>query len=898
MNNLTDWIWDQLESKANVEIWVGGCNFTVNHTVLQNCNLTMEQKNRSCDARKLCQVLKEKMEYWNMSMNGSIWLDECSITIINASAKLHECNNATKHHKNKSCDARKLCDVLEGKMKYGNMSVNGSIWLDECNITISNASAKIHECNLTKHHKNKSCDARKLCYVLEAKMEHWNMSMNGSIWLDECNITIINASAKRHECDATKHHKNKSCDARKLCDVLEEKIKYGNMSVNGSIWLDECNITISNASAKIHKCNLTKHHKNKSCDARRLCDVLKEKMKYGNMSMNGSIWLDECNITISNTSAKIHECNLTKHHKNKSCDARKLCYVLEAKMEHWNMSMNGSIWLDECNITIINASAKRHECDATKHHKNKSCDARKLCDVLEEKMKYGNMSVNGSIWLDECNITISNASAKIHKCNLTKHHKNKSCDARRLCDVLKEKMKYGNMSMNGSIWLDECNITISNTSAKIHECNLTKHHKNKSCDARKLCYVLEAKMDYWNMSMNDSMWLDECNITINVSAKIRECNLTKHHKNKSCDARKLCDVLEEKMKYGNMSVNDSMWLHECNITINVSAKIHECNLTKHHKNKSCDARKLCHVLEEKMKYGNMSVNGSMWLDECNITINASAKVYECNLTKHRKMNRSCEINTLCKPLIENKYNESNMNKTIRVEGCDVEFNETVIRMCNISFRFCKIEDLCPRYRELAVNHTKESFPKTVEGCKVNWDNIKQCNITFPKNGSDCNLKKLCKPIKENNYNMSMVNKTLRIDECVIRFDETVFDACNITFEPGCKIEDLCPKYRALALNHTIYSFPKYIGKCKVNQDNFDQCNVTVQMSMDYHYKIFFNGFKISDSVERTVTHIAVRGFGLAHDDGQWEYQNSGIWIRLGPVSSHNATVLPSNIRLR
>ena len=918
-------------------MWIEECNISVNVSAkMYECNAIKHHINKSCDAEQLCAILDEKIERWNMSMNGNMWIDECNIE-VNVSAKKYECN-ATKHHMNKSCDAGQLCAILDEKIEHWNMSMSGNMWIEECNISV-NVSAKMYECNAIKHHINKSCDAEQLCAILDEKIERWNMSMNGNMRIDECNIEV-NVSAKKYECNATKHHMNKSCDAGQLCAILDEKIEHWNMSMSGNMWIEECNISV-NISAKMYECNAIKHHINESCDAEQLCAILDEKIEHWNMSMSGNMWIEECNISV-NVSAKMYECNAIKHHINKSCDAEQLCAILDEKIERWNMSMNGNMWIDECNIEV-NVSAKKYECNATKHHMTKSCDAGQLCAILDEKIEHWNISMSGNMWIEECNISI-NVSAKMYECNAIKHHINEYCDAEQLCAILDEKIEHWNMSMSGNMWIEECNISV-NVSAKMYECNAIKHHINKSCDAGQLCAILDEKIEHWNMSMNGNMWIDECNIEVNVSAKKYECNATKHHMTKSCDAGQLCAILDEKIEHWNMSMSGNMWIEECNISINVSAKMHECNARKHHMKKLCDARKLCYVLERKMMHSNISMNGITWIHECNISINAPAKIRECNLTKLRmnkscniyelcdglqwfireydtsvnttvsvegcsvtidehvyktcKRNRSCEIEGLCKPLIENNYyNESNMNKTIHVKGCDVVFNETVIHICNISLFHCKIESLCSKYRQLAVNHTQESFPETVEGCKVDWNEMEQCNIKFRKNDSDCSVEKLCKPIIEYNYNMTMMNKTLHIDGCDIKFDHVVLNACDITFTT-CKIEDLCPKYRVLALNHTIYSFPQYIGECKVNVDDFAQCNVTVQeRPMDYHYKVFFNGFKISDSVEETVTHVAVREFDLAGDDGQWEYQYDGIWRRLGPVSSDNATILPSNTRLR
>ena len=692
-------------------------------------------------------------------------------------------------------------------------------------------------------------------------------------WLDTCKYRKLIKSVLWE----------KASECQPYAERCEKDVKSEN---DVEIWIGNCNFTVN--ATLLQNCNLTIERRNEPCDDRQLCDLL-DKMKYRdtNMSVNDTKWIEECNIKV-NVSAKMYECNATKYHMKKSCDARHLCAILDQNMEYGNMSMNASSWIKECNISI-NVSAKMLECNATKYHMNKSCDAVQLCAILDEKIEHWNMSMNGNTWIEECNISI-NVSAKMHECNAIKHHMNKPCDARHLCAILDQNMEYGNMSMNANTWIKECNISI-NVAAKMYECNATKHHINKSCDAVQLCAILDEKIERWNMSMNGNMWIAKCNIEVNVSAQMHECNATKHYMKKLCDARELCYVLERKIMHSNISMNGSTWIRECNISINAPAKIRECNLTKLRMNKSCDIYELCDGLQWVIREYDTSVNTTVSVEGCDVTIDEY--VY-----KTCKRNRSCEIEELCKPLIENNYNESNMNKTIHVKGCDVVFNETVIHICNISLFHCKIESLCPKYRELAVNHTQESFPETVEGCKVDWNKMEQCNIKFRKNDSDCSVKKLCKPIKEYNYNMTMANKTLNIDGCDIKFDHVLWDACGITFTT-CKIEDLCPKYRALALNHTIYSFPQYIGECKVNVDDFAQCNVTVQEGpMDYYYKVFFNGFKISDSVEETVTRIAVREFDLAGDDGQWEYQYDGTWRRLGPVSSDNATILPSNTRLR
>ncbi len=677
-------------------------------------------------------------------------------------------------------------------------------------------------------------------------------------WLQTCKYRNLIDSVLWEKASECKPHVEKCKGHEKesgfdICEKLQHMNStewiWDEIESNGTagLWIGNYSFPV-NASV-MKDCNFTMERKNKSCDPEGLCDILEEKMEHWNRSMNGSMLIEECNMTID-VSAKLRECNITKDHKNKSCDPERLCDILEEKMKHWNRSMNGSMLIEECNMTI-DVSAKLRECNITKDHKNKSCDPEELCDILEEKMKHWNRSMNGSMLIEECNMTID-VSAKLRECNITKDHKNKSCDPERLCDILEEKMKHWNRSMNGSMLIEECNMTID-VSAKLRECNITKDHKNKSCDPERLCDILEEKMKHWNRSMNGSMLIEECNMTIDVSAKLRECNITKDHKNKSCDPEGLCDILEEKMEHWNRSMNGSMWIAECNMTIDVSAKIRECNITKDHKNKSCDIRELCDDLDDYIRQyesGNIT-NATVSVEDCNVTINEH--VYQTC-----KRNHSCEIATLCKPLKENNYNESKINTTIHVDGCDFEFNQTVIDVCGISFR----------------------------------------NITMEKNDSkNCTLEKLCKPIRENNYNSSMLNKTIHIEECEIMFDKDVLDVCNITFERPCKVEDLCPRYQALALTHTIYSFPKYVGKCKVNMDDFDQCNVTLQELTEYQYDIFYNGFKISDSI-KNASFIAIRGAGMASQDGHWEYENSGIMSRLGPVSSERAVILASSIRLK
>ena len=607
-------------------------------------------------------------------------------------------------------------------------------------------------------------------------------------------------------------------------------------------------------------------------------------------------------------------------------------------------------------------------------------------------------------WLETCKYRKLINSVLWEKASECKPHAEKCKKEDKECDFeICEKLHYMNntewiwgeieMEGNATVWIGSCNFTVN--AHMMQGCNLTMEHKNMSCDPERLCDILEEKKEDGNMPMNGSMWVEECNVTINVSAKMHECNLTKDHKNMSCDPERLCDILKEKTEYGNMSMSGDMWIEECNITINASAKMHECNLTKDHK--PCNIHELCDDLEDEIEeYENGNkVNETVTLGDCNITLNEH--FYQI-CTK----NRSCEIRTLCKSLTENNYNQSKINTTIRVKGCHVLFNQSVIDTCNISFHHCKIEDLCPKYRELAVNHTKKSFPKMVEGCKVDWEEmeqcrnitfkndscevhelchflddalrrynndsamnesvtvgnctidvdrnvydictnhscelselckplrkkldkerdwsrsmmnstievkmcyltlnqtvLEQCNITMEKNDSkNCKINKLCKRIIENNYNGSMLNMTIHIEECEIMFDKKVVDACNITFEPPCKVEDLCSKYRALGQNHTKYSFPKYVGECKVNMDDFEQCNVTLQELTDYHYNIFYNGFKISASVKKSVSHIAIRDVGMASQYGHWEYENSGTWTPLGPVSSNRSIVLASDTRLR
>ena len=543
-----------------------------------------------------------------------------------------------------------------------------------------------------------------------------------------------------------------------------------------------------------------------------------------------------------------------------------------------------------------------------------------------------------------------------------------------------------------ALWVDSCRFTLN--ASIMYDCNFSR----KSCDQEELCEILEEKMEYSNTSiMNSSLSIEECNVTVNnVSAKMHECKMRKDHRNTSCDQEELCVILEEKMDNLSMSMNSSRWIEECNVTVNnVSAKMHECEMREKPENKSCDIHELCDELAEYLEgYENENFTiVTVTVEDCNVTLDQ--RVYQTC-----KKNRSCEINGLCKELVENNYNESRINTTVRVKGCSVEFNQTVIDACDIEFHHCKIEELCSKYRELAVVHSKKSFPKMVEGCKVDWNEMEQCNITFMndttcevhelchllddvleryENGSainetvsagncsimvdrevydicknhscelsdlckplrrelemkrdwsammnstievemcrvtlnhavlqecnitmkknkseDCSINKFCKTIRENNYNSSMVNKTIYIEECTILFDKRVVDACNIKFETFCKVEDLCPRYRALAMNHTIYSFPEYIGKCKVNMDDFDQCNVTLQELGDYYYRTFYNGFKISDSI-KNVSFVAIRGADIGKQEGRWQYEHNGAWTHLDPVSPDRAIVLASSTRLR
>ncbi|XP_028409898.1 uncharacterized protein LOC114532567 [Dendronephthya gigantea] len=238
------------------------------------------------------------------------------------------------------------------------------------------------------------------------------------------------------------------------------------------------------------------------------------------------------------------------------------------------------------------------------------------------------------------------------------------------------------------------------------------------------------------------------------------------------------------------------------------------------KEKKCNKKKLCDIMWEKMESWNMFMNASMWLEDCDVSVNVTEKMRECNSTKD-----DCEIDKLCKPLREGKYNSSHANQTISVRGCKVVFNETAIKACNISFlSSCKIEDLCPKYRELALNHSKRLFPKIVNGCKVDWKEIEKCNVTF-KNDS-CEIHTLCKSLMRNYNNRSMINKTVDVDGCKVMFNMSVIETCNIIFPPSCKIEELCPKYRKLALNNTKRSFPKMVEGCKVKWDELEQCNIT------------------------------------------------------------------------
>ena len=327
------------------------------------------------------------------------------------------------------------------------------------------------------------------------------------------------------------------------------------------------------------------------------------------------------------------------------------------------------------------------------------------------------------------------------------------------------------------------------------------------------------------MSMNDSMWVKECNMTVNVSAKMRECNIGNDRENMSCSYEKLCDILEEKKEHSNMSMNDSMWVKECNMTVNVSAKMRECNMSKDRENKSCEIHELCDELAdyiEEYENGNMT-NRTVNVKDCNIRI--SEEVYQVC-----KKKRSCEINSLCEDLKENNYNESKINTTIRVEGCNVEFNLTVIDACGITFYHCKIEDLCPKYRELAVNYTKKSFPKMVEGCKVDWNEMEQCNITF-KNDS-CEVHKLCHLLDnalQRYRNGSAVNETVSVANCDVMIDQKVYYTCG---KHSCKLSDLCKPLRKKLDIERDWSMNSIIeiDMCHVtlNVTVLEKCNITMK----------------------------------------------------------------------
>ena len=384
-----------------------------------------------------------------------------------------------------------------------------------------------------------------------------------------------------------------------------------------------------------------------------------------------------------------------------------------------------------------------------------------------------------------------------------------------------------------------------------------------------------------------------------------KCKGDKKDKKEHCDFSddELCEALHhsnDTMEYAkelssNSSVaNITIWLKDCNFTID-GAILKKCNISW-----SCEIHKLCHELREEME-DNWTPNGTIYVEGCNITMNSTVMQF-CNISMHEKKNKSCELHKLCHELREEMEDNWTPNGTIYIEGCNITMNSTVMHFCNIS---CEIHKLCHKLRHEMEDHWMPNGTISLGHCNVtlNATVLAMCNITMKKDS--CEMHKLCPHLRnmvkkgEEDY----MNHTISVKGCNVTLNATIMHMCNIS-EDSCKIDKLCHELRKLTANHTKYSLPRKpmrVGKCNITLNATaleKECNISLDDLSDYEYRLFFNGFKISDSVGPGVDRIAVRELGVSQDDGVWKYKNgAGPWTPIGAVLSSRALVLESGVHL-
>ena len=473
--------------------------------------------------------------------------------------------------------------------------------------------------------------------------------------------------------------------------------------------------------------------------------------------------------------------------------------------------------------------------------------------------------------------------------------KNKSCELHELCHELREEME-DNWTPNGTIYVEGCNVTMNSTVMQF--CNISMHEKkNKSCELHELCHELREEMED-NWTPNGTIYVEGCNVTMN-STVMDICNISMHDKkNKSCELHKLCHELREEME-DNWTPNGTIYVEGCNVTMN-STVMDVCNISMYKKNKSCELHKLCHELREEME-DNWMPNGTIYVEGCNITMNSTV-MDVCNISMHEKKNKSCELHKLCHELREEMEDNWTPNGTIYIEGCNITMNSTVMHFCNIS---CEIHKLCHKLRHEMEDHWMPNGTISLGHCNVtlNATVLAMCNITMKKDS--CEMHKLCPHLRnmvkkgEEDY----MNHTISVKGCNVTLNATIMHMCNIS-EDSCKIDKLCHELRKLTANHTKYSLPRKpmrVGKCNITLNATaleKECNISLDDLSDYEYRLFFNGFKISDSVGPGVDRIAVRELGVSQDDGVWKYKNgAGPWTPIGAVLSSRALVLESGVHL-
>ena len=586
------------------------------------------------------------------------------------------------------------------------------------------------------------------------------------------------------------------------------------------------------------------------------------------------------------------------------------CKPLAAKCKGF---MNDEYRKNSCNLSY-------HDLGEILHRSNKT-------EWLVRNLKQS-PGINVTVWLEGCDVTVNATVLEIW--NISKSLKNKSCEIHKLCHLLPnvtgEYMRY--YMPNRSVTVGGCNVTLNATVFQI--CYTSKIEKeSKSCDISELCHQLRNKTGQYgsHVMYNRTISVGQCNVAINATV-LQVCNISMPELNNiSCGIHKLCHLLRDKAEkhHGYLMHKGSVSVGPCNVTINATV-LQMCKISMPRmKNISCEIHKLCHQLRNKTEkyHDRLLQNISISVGHCNVTMNVTV-LQTCNISMPRMKNVSCEIHKLCH-LLHNKtakHRDYFMQKSIvSVGDCNVTMNASVLHICNISMpgknESCEIHELCHLLHNKTKKHNTDLMRHgkiSVGDCNVtiNATVIQICNISMlDKKNRSCEIHKLChllrnKTDRDDNY--SKPNASIAFDECNVPINAAVMKICNISApqeeKKSCEIYKLCPQLRNLTANHTKYSLelqPVTIGNCnvKLNITSLkEECNITITESSMFRYKIFFNRFKISDSVEKDVSNIAIRELGVGIKAGIWKYKNGDVWVPLGNVSSRRALVLASNSQLR